>query len=64
LLSSIGVALLPGLLAVESQMAVYVSGLVQEVLFALLALAPVMIVVRPERVVSNTAVSGARVMSR
>jgi hypothetical protein len=64
LLSSIGVALLPGLLVVESQMAVYVSGLVQEVLFALLALAPVMIVVRPERVVSNTAVSGVRVMSR
>jgi hypothetical protein len=64
LLSSIGVALLPGLLAVESQMAVYVSGLVQEVLFALIALAPVMIVVRRDRVVSGAPVSRAGVMSR
>jgi hypothetical protein len=42
LLSSIGVALLPGLLWVESQMAVYVSGLVQQILFALIVLAPVL----------------------
>jgi hypothetical protein len=42
LLSSVGVALLPGLLWVESQMAVYVSGLVQQILFALVVLAPVL----------------------
>ena len=64
LLSSIGVALLPGLLVVESQMAVYVSGLVQEVLFAFITLAPVMIVVRPTRVVSGTPVSKGGVISR
>jgi hypothetical protein len=52
------------LLAVESQMAVYISGLVQEVLFALIALAPVMTVLRPDRVVSDTADSRVRVMSR
>jgi len=63
LLSSIGVALSPGLLAVESQMAVYVSGLVQEVLFALIALAPVMIVIRRDRVVPGAPVSRAGVMS-
>jgi O-antigen polysaccharide polymerase Wzy len=45
LLSSIGVALLPGLLVVESQMAVYVAGLVQQVLFAFLTLAPAITVV-------------------
>jgi len=64
LLSSIGVALLPGLLVVESQMAVYVSGLVQQVLFAFITLAPVMIVVRPTRVVSGTPVSKGGVISR
>ena len=42
LLGSIGVALLPGLLSVESQMAVYVAGLVQQILFALIVLAPVL----------------------
>ncbi len=42
LLGSIGVALLPGLLSVESQMAVYIAGLVQQILFALIVLAPVL----------------------
>lgn len=42
LLGSIGVALLPGLLSVESQMAVYVAGLVQQILFAVIVLAPVL----------------------
>jgi hypothetical protein len=55
---------LPGLLVVESQMAVYVSGLVQQVLFAFITLAPVMIVVRPTRVVSGTPVSKGGVISR
>lgn len=64
LLSSIGVALLPGLLVVESQMAVYVSGLVQQVLFAFLTLAPVLTVVRHDSGVSGSALSRARVVSR
>jgi hypothetical protein len=43
LLSSIGVALLPGLISIESQMAVYISGLVQQIFFALAVLAPVLV---------------------
>jgi hypothetical protein len=39
LLNSIGIALLPGLLVLESQMAEYVSGLAQQVLIALVFLA-------------------------
>jgi hypothetical protein len=42
LLTSIGVALLPGLLSIESQMAVYISGLVQQIFFSLIVLAPVL----------------------
>jgi hypothetical protein len=42
LLSSIGVALLPGLMSIESQMAVYISGLLQQILFAVVVLAPVL----------------------
>jgi len=49
LLSSIGVALLPGFLSVESQMAVYVAGLVQQVAFALIILAPVLVLRSGER---------------
>jgi hypothetical protein len=62
LFSSIGVALLPGLLAVESQMAVYVAGLLQQVFFALLTLAPVIAVGRHHSRLSDTAIS--RAMSR
>jgi len=42
LLNSIGIALLPGLLVLESQMAQYVSGLAQQVLAAIIILAPVL----------------------
>jgi len=63
LLSSIGVALLPGLLVVESQMAVYVSGLVQQVLFAFLILAPAITVVRRGSGESGVAFSQSRVIS-
>jgi len=42
LLSGIGVASLPGLLSVESQMAVYIAGIVQQVLFAIIVLAPIL----------------------
>lgn len=42
LLSSIGVALLPGLLSIESQMAVYIAGLVQQTFFAVMVLIPVL----------------------
>lgn len=63
LLSSIGVALLPGLLVVESQMAVYVSGIVQQVLFAFLMLAPVITLVRRGSGASGNALSRAGVMS-
>jgi O-antigen polysaccharide polymerase Wzy len=64
LFSSIGVSLLPGLLAVESQMAVYVAGLLQQVFFALLTLAPVITVSRRDSCISGTALSRARVISR
>jgi hypothetical protein len=43
LLSSIGVALLPGLLMIESHMAVYVAGLIQQIFFALIVLLPVLV---------------------
>jgi hypothetical protein len=42
LLNSIGIALLPGLLVLESQMAEYVSGLAQQVFAAVVILAPVL----------------------
>jgi len=42
LLTSIGVALLPGLLSIESQMAVYIAGIAQQVLFAIIVLAPIL----------------------
>ena len=42
LLSGIGIALLSGLLLVESQMAVYIAGIVQQVLFAIIVLAPIL----------------------
>jgi hypothetical protein len=42
LLNSIGVSLLPGLLAIESQLAQYLAGLVQQVAVALFVLAPVL----------------------
>jgi len=41
LLSGIGIALLPGLLSVESQMAVYIAGIVQQAVFAMVVLAPI-----------------------
>ena len=63
LLSSIGVALLPGLLVVESQMSVYIAGLAQQVLFVFLTLAPVITVVRRGDGVSGPALSRSRVMS-
>lgn len=64
LFSSIGVALLPGLLAVESQMAVYVAGLLQQVFFALLTLSPVITVGPHDSRLSETAISKARALSR
>jgi len=42
LFGSIGVALLPGLLSIESQMAVYIAGLVQQIFFAVIILIPVL----------------------
>jgi len=63
LLGSVGVALLPGLLSVESQMAVYIAGLAQQVLFAFLVLAPVITVTRRDVHVSETDLSRARAMS-
>ncbi len=41
-LSSIGVALLPGLISIESQMSVYIAGLVQQTLFCVVVLPPVL----------------------
>jgi hypothetical protein len=42
LLNSLGVVLLPGFLGIESQMAQYVAGLAQQVLIAMVVLAPVL----------------------
>jgi len=42
LLNAIGVALVPALLAVESQMAQYISGLVQAIVFTMIVLLPTM----------------------
>jgi hypothetical protein len=64
LFSSMGIALLPGLLAVESQMAIYVSGLVQQVFFALITLAPVITVGRRDSLLPGTPISRARAMTR
>jgi len=64
LFSSLGVALLPGLLSVESQMAVYVAGLVQQVFFALLTLAPVITVGRGDSRVVGAAISKAGAINR
>jgi len=41
LLNSIGVVLLPQLLQVESQLAVYIAGLAQQIAVALVTLAPI-----------------------
>jgi hypothetical protein len=46
LLNSIGVALFPGLLVLEAQMAEYVSGIVQQILVAIIVLAPILQLVR------------------
>jgi len=40
LLGSIGVILLPQMLAIESQMAVYLGGVIQQALFVLLVFLP------------------------
>lgn len=39
-LSSLGIVLLPQMLAIESQMAQYLSGIVQQIIFSLLVMAP------------------------
>ncbi len=41
LMSSLGIALLPQMLGIESQMAAYLGGIVQQVLFSLLVLLPI-----------------------
>ncbi len=63
-LSSIGVALLPGLLSIESQMAVYVSGIVQQVLFSIVVLAPVLVLVRRRSDQSTAVMSYASLEQR
>jgi hypothetical protein len=42
LMNAIGVAILPNFLAIESQMAQYVSGLVQAIVLTMVVLVPVM----------------------
>jgi hypothetical protein len=41
LMSSLGIALLPQMLGIESQMATYVGGIVQQIFFSLVVLLPV-----------------------
>ena len=47
LLTSLGIIILPQLLAIESQMAQYLGGIVQQVFFALLVMAPALSFRRP-----------------
>jgi hypothetical protein len=51
LLNAIGVALLPNFLAIESQMAQYISGLVQAVALTMVVLVPVMKIERRQAMV-------------
>jgi hypothetical protein len=54
LLNSLGVALLPGFLGIEAQLAQYLGGLAQQIALALLVLIPVLKFRNRNKTVDNT----------
>jgi hypothetical protein len=60
LLNSIGVSLLPGLLDVQSQMAQYLAGLIQQIAVAIIILVPVLEFRRRKGLKSIQTIAAAR----
>lgn len=57
-MSSLGIALLPQMLGIESQMAAYLGGIVQQVLFSLFVLLPIIRLKKSKRAVRLVSASG------